>query len=47
MIDRLEAAWKALTARHVIVVAKGYQFSTYNNANCYQANGYIKIEVKA
>lgn len=46
MFDRLQAAWIVLTHRHIIVVSKGYQFSTYDNANCYQSDGYIKIEVK-
>lgn len=47
MFDRLEAAWRALTARQVIVITKGYQFSTYDNSNCVQSDGYIRVEVKS
>lgn len=46
MFDRLQAAWIALTRRKVIVVAKGYQFSTADDSSCIQANGYVKIEAK-
>lgn len=45
-MDRLEAAFKVLFNRKVIVVAKGFQFSTADDVSCIQSPNYVKIEGK-
>lgn len=46
MFDRIRLAFKVLFMPHIIVVTKGEQFSTFNNATTIQDSNHISIEVK-
>lgn len=46
MIDRLRLAIKVLFVPNIIVVTKGEQFSTFNNAVTFSDNKRIYVEVK-
>lgn len=44
-MSRIRAALKVLTTPEVIVVAKGFQFSTYSNASTQQSKDEIIIHI--
>jgi hypothetical protein len=46
MIDRMRLALKVLFTPNIIVVTKGEQFSTFNNATTISDSSHISIEVK-